>query len=202
VIASVLADVYRAAADGYVTARAANESAATAAEVAGDAVRARTTEFDAAFDRWTVSIDAQNARGYAEKELHDDLGGRTLAGFARQPARVKTDRMVTLAIHVAGVPALAGDPAAYAALTVATDALGSALADQEGALRARATTVKALEVATAAFDRAYGELVRIVKVVDPAGLGAQVPKFAREVDVPDAAGAAAASDGAKVDEAA
>jgi hypothetical protein len=153
VVVATLAEAYRPNADAYVAARIANEAAATEVEVASDQVRARSAEFDLAFDRWTLSIDQHNTRGYAESALRPELGGQSTSQFLRDPARAKVDRMVTLFVHVEKLPALVGDPSQLEALRAATDALAVAVTRHEASVPARARTVEALEEAEAAFDR-------------------------------------------------
>jgi hypothetical protein len=170
---------YRAAEARYLADRAANDAATAKAAWVGDQLGAANDAFDAAFKRWLRFAEAA-AGADLSKRLSPVLGDRSPSRFLLASVPEKIEGFKTLRANITQFPELVGDAAALADLDAAAAALGQARLDNDGALDARARTVRALKDATADFDRQYGLVVKIVLATDPAGLGADLPRFRRD----------------------
>jgi hypothetical protein len=178
-VAAWLADAFDPAAAAYDAARAANDAAALALARAADDKNAADALFRDAFTRWLQS--AHYVSGDTAAVLRDVrplLGHDAPTRFLTRPVRARLERMPRLDLHVREQPHLTGDLARLDALRDATAALEAAVDGWEAARSEQAGTSRAVAPAAAAFDRAWGSLVRSVRQLDP-GAAALVPTFHR-----------------------
>ena len=170
---------FRTASTAYAKARATNQGAAATADTCRTAASKASIAFQPAFRRWANSVDDANQEGYAEKTLPPHLGDKSVSRFFVSDDRFQVDKMGELFAYIELNPALAGSDEKLQALKDATTTFDEAVTASEAAIRARATASEKLVTATAAFDRAWGKLVKELQDGDPT-LASEIPKFRRE----------------------
>jgi hypothetical protein len=180
VVVAILVATYDPVTKVYTAAVAANGTAATNVINASDVVTATATGLELALLSWMTAIDtAAKKRGFAQDELYPYFGRKTLLAFLERAPWDKLHDLELLFLHVADTPALVGSDVALQAAKDATTAYQEAVRTHEEALKTRNDTVEALKIASTAFDRSWGVVVKDLKFHDPEGLGAHVPKFRR-----------------------
>jgi hypothetical protein len=181
---------YREAEARYLADSAVHDDAWAQAEWTGAEVAAADDAVRTAFRRWQASVEGRLVTRIAGR-LAPVLGNRTPARFLAAAVSDKVEVFPRLFAYVSRFPELVGDPAAYAGLQDAADTLAVARLLNDDALVARARAVRVLAETSRTFDRQYGMLVKTILLVDPAGVGADVPRFRRTARVEAAAGVAA-----------
>lgn len=178
----------------YQGACAAADAASLQVALATGAKNEADEAWKAAMERWSLTVVDADNRSLAS-QLKPLMGDVTVSVFVRQDVQVKLERMPRLLLHVASRPELSGDPAKLDALRLATDALKGRVAEWKAALRARKDAVRDQVAAAAAFDKAYGSLVRAIEQVDPER-ASHVPVFHRAEGVEPVGAEMEAADGA------
>jgi hypothetical protein len=148
---------YAAARAAYRVRTGARAEARTAAEQADAA-------FAAAWRRWVSTVTDDRGRA-VPREVAAMLGGVLPGSLVELTFREQVVRTGDLLVGLAERPSLAGDPARLAALREAHQELAAATdAVELAALHERAAG-HALRDATRAFDRAWGDVVRALRLL-------------------------------------
>ncbi len=179
------AAAYTEAREGWLTAHGAWQSASVAAEEAD-------TAFDNSLRRLMLSL--RESSGKADHELHRALlGGMSPSELMALRYAEEVTRARAFLTRLDARPDLSPSDERKATFTAATDALELASGAVESALRARLVAGEAQDLATTAFDAAWGKLVRALRaVVDESVSEALIPRFTRgEAAAPEAEAAPA-----------
>lgn len=176
---------FAAAAAAYTEAREAYLKAYGAWQFASAAAEEADTAFDNSLRRLMLSL--RESSGKADHELYRALlGGMAPSELMGLRYAEEITRARAFLIRLDARPDLSPSEERKATFVAATDALELASGAVESALRARLVASEAQDVAAAAFDTAWGKLVRALRaVVDESVSEALIPRFTRGEAAPE-----------------
>ncbi|MDX9723541.1 MAG: hypothetical protein RBU37_22525 [Myxococcota bacterium] len=155
----------------YQAAKGAERAASDAADVCDE-------RFDTAMRKWTVSV--RDERGVARTAELSPLLSMPPNELTRKPYGVEVSHTQRMLVQLENRPELRGDPAAFAELSAATNALAVAVAADEEATLTRLAIGREYTLATKEFDKAYRKLRRaLVPLIGQEALDAAFPLFVR-----------------------
>ena len=178
--------------EAYVAARQAWPEKFAEARVASAAADAADEAFDR--DLRLLSASIRDAAGRSQPRVLADMMGGTLASeLTRLPYRKEITKGSALVTTLKARADLGVDPALLSGLEASVDALRLAANEDELASRASALAGATQRATAAAFDLAYGRLVRAFKAyAGESSAAAILPRFVRVEDDEDAGDVGAA----------